>query len=89
MTDIDAVKQKFQPLTSQSGEIRYYIDHWYDHIADIVESYCQNVSPHPDLDEIKGSELWFDEEANLHIDGVKDMITIELIRTAIQSRLLS
>ncbi len=68
---------------------RYYIDDWYDLIVDILISYSENVSPRLDLEDVKQGRLWLDEDTNIHIEGIKDEITIELIRTAIQSRLLS
>jgi len=40
--NIDIVKRKLHPWTSQYGEVRYYLNDWNDLISDVLESYAAN-----------------------------------------------
>ena len=83
---IDTVKQRLQPWTSQYGEVRYYVNDWYDLIGDVIESYAKNEWMSPDLNKIKRCKVWFDTKANIHVDGIKDDMVIEIIRSNIEAR---
>ena len=80
MSDISVVKSRLQPWTSQYGEIRYYINDWYDLIGDVIESYAVNEWMSPDLKKIKRCKVWFDQQANIHVDGIKDDMIISAMR---------
>ena len=86
MTNIDTVKQSLQPWISQYGEVRYYVNDWYDLIADVIESYANNEWMSPDTGKIKRCKVWFDKDANIHVDGIKDEMVIEIIRSNIEGR---
>ena len=86
MIKIETVKQKLTPWTSQYGEVRYYFNDWYDLVGDVIESYAANEWISPDLKKIKRCKVWFDQQANIHVDGIKDDMVIEIIRSNIESR---
>ena len=86
MSSIESVKKSIQPWTSQYGEIRYYVNDWYDLIGDVIESYANNEWMSPDLKKIKRCKVWFDQQANIHVDGIKDDMIIEIIRSNIEDR---
>ena len=86
VNDISVVKQRLQPWTSQYGEVRYYVNDWYDLIGDVIESYAKNEWMSPDLKKIKRCKVWFDIDANVHVDGIKDDMVIEIIRSNLESR---
>lgn len=83
---MDRIKAKLKPWTSQSGEVRYYLDDWYPLISDVIEKYAQDEWMSPDLRKIKRCKVWFDQQANIHIDGIKDEMIIEIIRSNIDYR---
>ncbi len=89
MSNIDVVKQNLQPRLSQYGQVRYYLSDWYNLVSDVIESYAANQWMSPDLKKIKRCKVWFDSEANIHVDGIKDDMVIEIIRSNIEQRFFS
>ena len=86
MSDINVIKKSIQPWISQYGETRYYVNGWYDLICDVIESYATNEWMSPDLQKIKRCKVWFDQQARIHVDGIKDDMLIEIIRSNIEDR---
>lgn len=39
VSSIDTVRKELHPWTSSSGEIRYYVNDWFDLIGDALESF--------------------------------------------------
>jgi hypothetical protein len=83
---MDRIKAKLKPWTSQNGEVRYYFDDWYPLISDVIEKYAQEEWMSPDLKKIKRCKVWFDKDASIHVDGIKDEMVIEIIRSNIEGR---
>ena len=83
---MDRIKEKLKPWTSQSGEVRYYFDDWYPLISDVIEKYANEEWMSPDLKKIKRCKVWFDQQARIHVDGIKDEMVIEIIRSNIDDR---
>ena len=83
---MDRIKAKLKPWTSQNGEVRYYFDDWYPLISDVLEKYAEEEWMSPDLDRIKRCKVWFDKDAEVHVDGIKDELVIEVIRSNVDDR---
>ena len=83
---MERIKAKLKPWTSQNGEVRYYFDDWYPLISDVIEKYAQEEWMSPDLSKIKRCKVWFDKDASIHVDGIKDEMVIEIIRSNIEDR---
>ena len=86
VSSIDTVRKELHPWTSSSGEIRYYVNDWFDLIGDVLESFVQNEWNAPPLEKIKRAKVWFDSSAHVHVDGLKDYLTVEIIRSNLEDR---
>ena len=86
MSSIEVVKKELYPWTSSSGEIRYYVNDWFDLIGDVLESFVQNEWNAPPMDKMKRAKVWFDSSAHVHVDGLKDELTVEIIKSNIENR---
>ncbi len=83
---MDKIKEKLKPWTSSTGEVRYYLDDWYLLISDVIGKYAQDEWMSPDLKKIRRCKVWFDQQAKIHVDGIKDKMIIEIIRSNIENR---
>ena len=83
---MERIRARTGPWTSQSGEVRYYLDDWYDLISDVVEKYAEQEWTSPDIDRIKRCKVWFDKDAEIHVDGMKDDVVRELIASNVDRR---
>jgi len=83
---MDRIKAELKPWTSQNGEVRYYLDDWYPLISDVLEKYAEEEWTSPDLDKIRRCKVWFDRDAKVHVDGIKDELVIEVIRSNVDDR---
>lgn len=86
MSTIDAVKREIRPWTSPDGQIRYYVDDWYDLVRDVIEPFVLQEWTAPRLDKIKRAKVWFDEDARIHVDRLDDPLTVEIIANNIEMR---
>ena len=86
MSRIEAVKRELKPWTSSYGEVRYYIEDWYPLVSDVLEKYTAEEWMSPDPKKIKRAKVWFDASARIHVDGLKDEMVVEIIRSNIENR---
>ncbi len=86
MVDISVVRLRYSPWISQFGEVRYYVDDWFDLIHDVLESYARNEWMSPDIGKIRRCKVWSDASGNIHVDGIKDDIVIVIIISNIEDR---
>ena len=86
VSSIDTIRKELHPWTSSSGEVRYYVNDWFDLIGDVLESFVQNEWNAPPMEKIKRAKVWFDLSAHVHVDGLKDELTVEIIRNNLEDR---
>ncbi len=66
-----------RPWTSPSGEVRYYVNDWFDRVKDVLEICVNEEWNAPTMEKIKRAKVWFDSEGKVHVDGLKDELTRE------------
>lgn len=81
---MERIKARLQLWTSQYGVIRYYLDDWYGLVSDVVEKYAEQEWTSPDIEKIKRCKVWFDQKAEIHVDGMKDDVVRELIGSNVE-----
>ena len=86
MSSIETVKRELKPWMSSYGEVRYYIEDWYPLVSDVLDKYAAEEWMSPDPKKIKRAKVWFDTSARIHVDGLKDEMVVEIIRSNIEDR---
>jgi hypothetical protein len=86
MSSIDSVRKEIRPWVSPNGERRYYIDDWWTLVGGILESYSSGDWTAARVPEMKRARVWFDEDARVHVDHLKDMVAVDIIIGTIESQ---
>ena len=86
MSSIETVRRSIRPWTSPYGETRYYVDDWFDLVGDILEDYTRHDWTADRLPKIKRGKVWFDSDARVHTDGIKDPMAVQIIISNLETR---
>lgn len=81
MNDIRVIADQLQMWISPSGEVRYYVNDWYERVRDVIEVYVKEEWGAPALDSIRRAKVWFDSDGGIHVDRLKDDLTCEIIKS--------
>ena len=73
------VPAELRPWTSPEGEVRYYVNDWFDRVKDVLEIYVKEEWNAPPMEKIRRAKVWFDSDGKVHVDRLKDGLTCEII----------